>query len=120
MLFTFCQLPVPITFYDAADSRETLLKVLANVTAAKRCFLFFQTWTLALTNEFGRSLDPLWPLVGPCRLEDGLPDWVWRSRIALVEPISPGELIKDLGVIVGKCATRVQIIELSTHDRANT
>ena len=45
---------------------ETLRKVLANVTAAKRCFLFFQAWTLALTNEFGGSLDPLWSLVGRC------------------------------------------------------
>ena len=99
---------------------ETLLKVLANVTAAKRCFLFFQAWTLALTNEFGRSLDPLWPLVGRCLLEDGLPDWVWRSRIVLVEPILPGEFIKDLGDIIGKCTTRVQIIESSTRDRANT
>ena len=101
------------------EAGETLLKVLANVTAAKRCFLFFQAWTLALTNEFGGSLDPLWPLGGRCRLEDGLPNWVWRSRIVLVEHISPGEFIKDLGVTVGKCATRVQIIESSTRNRAN-
>ena len=99
---------------------ETLLKVLANVTAAKRCFLFLQAWTLALTNEFGGSLDPLWPLRRRCRFEDGLPDWVWRSRLVLVEPISPGEFVKDLGVIVGKCAMRVQIIESSARDWANT
>ena len=47
---------------------ETLLKVLANVTAAKRCFLFFQAWTLALTNEFGGSLDPLCLIVRRARL----------------------------------------------------
>ena len=102
------------------EAGETLLKVLANVTAAKICFLFLQAWTLALTNEFGESLDPIWPLGGRCRFEDGLPDWVWRSRIVLVEPILPGEFVKDLGVIVGKCATRVHIIESSTRDRANT
>ena len=80
----------------------------------------FQAWTLALTNKFGRFLGPLWPLIGRCRLEDGLLDWVWRSRLVLIEPILLGEFIKHLVVIVGKYTTRVQIIELSTRDRANT